>query len=329
MNNESKDTIQKTNEKDPSLKEGLTATPQKTETSGTEPGFLSRHKALMIFCIVVVIVLPLSGYGIYSYNEIKSQEHQENLDLAVLCEENYNIEDYQLFLKKYPESIHFKEVETRMHALNEMAASWDIIKDSKKKEDFVNFKQQYSDSHYNRLCDVKLDSIDWSSAREVNTPDGYQAYISKNPNGLYVSEAIIAKGEVVYMNLTENEVNNIREVCTHFFNAINVSNLDSTSLLLAPEIDEFMELKAPAPIEVMQWMEERKNNATLGTYVITDSISSQRSFSAEKGISYISNINIEKITYDSNGEEQKEPLIAVVKQNRRFQIYSFEVKTYH
>ena len=329
MNNENQDIIQKTNEKDPSLKEGLAATPQKTETSGTEPGFLSRHKALMIFCIVIVIVLPLSGYGIYTYNEMKAQEHQENLDLAVLCEENYNIEDYQHFLKKYPESTHFKEVETRMHTLNEMAASWDIIKDSQKQEDFVNFKQQYSDTHYNRLCDVKLDSIDWSSARKLNTPDGYQAYISKNPNGLYVSEAIIAKGEVGYMNLTENEVNNIREVCTHFFNAINVNNLDSTSLLLASEIDEFMELKSPAPIEVMQWMEERKNNAVLGTYVIKDSIVSQRSFSEEKGISYISQVSLEKVTSGSNGEEKKEPLIAVVKQNRRFQIYSFEVKTYN
>ena len=323
MNNENKENIQPTDEKDNLLKKGLAT--ESTNSDNAPKKF--KHKKLIIGFVALAIGLPLLTYGTIQYNEKKDQERQEALDLAVLCEENYNIEDYQLFLEKYPESKHFQEVSSKMTKLSNMAVSWDLIKDSKKEADFIDFKNKFSDSHYNRLCNVKLDSIDWSAARKSNTPDSYQAYISKNPNGLYVSEAIIAKGEVGYMNLTENEINNIREVCSHFFAAINVNNLDSTSLLLASEIEEFMELKSPAPIDVMQWMENRKNDADLGTYVIKDSITSQRSFSAEKGISYISNVNIEKITLNSNGEEQKEALTAIVKQNRKFQIYSLAVKT--
>ena len=60
-----------------------------------------------IYILLAIILLILAAYGWKFYSDIKAAAHQEELDYAVLTEENYNIEDFQIFLKKYPQSEHF------------------------------------------------------------------------------------------------------------------------------------------------------------------------------------------------------------------------------
>ena len=279
-----------------------------------------------IYPTLFVLLIPIIAFGAKKYNDMKEEEHQENLDYAVLCEENYNVTDYQSFLEKYPESKYNIEVEKRLNELQTMAMEWEAIKDSKNTEDFINFRQQNNDEHYNRLCDLKLDSMEWSNAKSANTPDAYQAYINQHPNGTYVSEAIIAKGEVGYMNLTENELTYIHETCNQLFSALGVNNADSVISLLDLDLEEFLHLQSPVQNDVAQWIHGNKDQGTLRSYIITDSIKSQRAFNSERGIGYVSNFSVEQISTDAQGIETKEPLIATVKQNRKFKIYSLTLK---
>ena len=279
-----------------------------------------------IYPAIVVILIPVIAFGAKKYSDMKEKEHQENLDFAVLCEENYNITDYQFFLEKYPESKYNTEVEKRLNELQTMAMGWEAIKDSKKLEDFLNFKQQNNDEHYNRLCNLKLDSIEWSNAKSANTPDAYQAYINQHPNGTYVSEAIIAKGEVGYMNLTENELTYIHETCNQLCSALGVNNADSVASLLDLDLEEFLHLQSPTLNDVTQWIHGNEDQGTLKSYIISDSIKSQRAFNSERGISYVSNFYVEQISTDAQGVETRTPLTATVKQNRNFKIFSLTLK---
>lgn len=97
-----------------------------------------------------------------------------------ILENNDNPQDYQDFLEKYPNSEHADEVRQRLTKLEEMLAKWNTIALSDNVNDFINFKNTYSDIQYGRLCDIKIDSLDFIIAQKQGTPEAYQHYLDSH-----------------------------------------------------------------------------------------------------------------------------------------------------
>lgn len=184
-----------------------------------------KSKAPLIITIIVVVLLLIGG-GVYFYVS-NNAAHEEEMAYEVL-ENNNNPQDYEDFLQNYPNSEHADEVRSRLQKLQDMLSKWNSIALSDDVNDFVNFKEQFTDPQYSRLCDIKIDSLDFITAQRVNTPEAFQRYLDNHPDGRYVSEASVAQGSLREQEVTETDREQITEVLTDFFNGF--ANRDESKI---------------------------------------------------------------------------------------------------
>ena len=184
-----------------------------------------KSKAPLIITIIVVVLLLIGG-GVYFYVS-NNAAHEEEMAYEVL-ENNNNPQDYEDFLQNYPNSKHADEVRSRLQKLQDMLSKWNSIALSDDVNDFVNFKEQFTDPQYSRLCDIKIDSLDFITAQRVNTPEAFQRYLDNHPDGRYASEASVAQGSLREQEVTETDREQITEVLTDFFNGF--ANRDESKI---------------------------------------------------------------------------------------------------
>lgn len=168
-----------------------------------------------LYVIIAIIVVLLIGGGIYLYNS-HTEAAEEEMAYEVL-ENNDNPEDYHDFLNKYPNSVHADEVRERLAKLEEMIQKWNSIALSENVNDFINFKNTYSDAQYGRYCDIKIDSLDFINAQKIGTSEAYQHYLDAHPDGRYASEASIAQGSLHEQEITTEEQVAVSNVLNDFF----------------------------------------------------------------------------------------------------------------
>lgn len=184
-----------------------------------------KSKTPLIITIIVVVLLLIGG-GVYFYVS-NNAAHEEEMAYEVL-ENNNNPQDYEDFLQNYPNSEHADEVRSRLQKLQDMLSKWNSIALSDDVNDFVNFKEQFTDPQYYRLCDIKIDSLDFITAQRVNTPEAFQRYLDNHPDGRYASEASVAQGSLREQEVTETDREQITEVLTDFFNGF--ANRDESKI---------------------------------------------------------------------------------------------------
>lgn len=184
-----------------------------------------KSKTPLIITIIVVVLLLIGG-GVYFYVS-NNAAHEEEMAYEVL-ENNNNPQDYEDFLQNYPNSEHADEVRSRLQKLQDMLSKWNSIALSDDVNDFVNFKEQFTDPQYCRLCDIKIDSLDFITAQRVNTPEAFQRYLDNHPDGRYASEASVAQGSLREQEVTETDREQITEVLTDFFNGF--ANRDESKI---------------------------------------------------------------------------------------------------
>ena len=266
----------------------------------------------------------MATYAWVFYSDIKAAEHQEELDYAVLTEENYIIEDFQIFLKKYPQSIHFREVEQRLRLLENLATDWENIRDSKNVNQFVNFKNKYNDSHYSRLCNLKIDSLDWKAAKDLNTADAYKGYIDRHPEGIFIAEAV--NGHYESNKVSQQEENNIFEVCKQFFSAIETNDADAICNFLAPEIEHFVNMKFASKADILYWATQEHNAHELLSFLVKRDFKITKETNAEDIHIYTSTFTLDQFTTDKEGNKNIETLKAIAKLNKDYQICSLSLQ---
>lgn len=101
-----------------------------------------KSKTPLIITIIVVVLLLIGG-GVYFYVS-NNAAHEEEMAYEVL-ENNNNPQDYEDFLQNYPNSEHADEVRSRLQKLQDMLSKWNSIALSDDVNDFVNFKEQFTD----------------------------------------------------------------------------------------------------------------------------------------------------------------------------------------
>lgn len=187
------------------------ATPQAQPQKGKS------KKGLAIAAVVAAIVVVI-GAGIAFFVASSNKEQSEEMAYAVL-ENNDNPQDYRDFLANFPESEHAAEVRTRLAKLEEMMQAWNNIALSDNAQDFIKFKATYSDAQYGRLCDIKIDSLDWITAQNAGTQEAFQRYLDAHPDGRYASEASVSQGNLKSQEVSAEETAEVNSVCSDFFSA--------------------------------------------------------------------------------------------------------------
>ena len=209
-----------------------------TYGAGEMPPPIPPKKHTWVYILVVGIILAaIVGLGAVYYFYQSSQSEDK---AYVMLEGNENVQDYEDYLKNYPNGPHAEEVRQRLEELKTMYADWTRIQNSEYATDFERFKESHPTSILVKQADMKIDSLDWVTAQKLNTPEAMEEYLDKHPEGRYISEAGIAQNELANTQVSDAERQGISESLNGFFQAF--ANNDEASLFtyITPTMTQFL-----------------------------------------------------------------------------------------
>ena len=247
--------------------------------SGEMPPPIPPKKHTWVYVLVVGIILAaIVGLGAVYYFYQSSQSEDK---AYVMLEGNENVQDYEDYLKNYPNGPHAEEVRQRLEELKTMYADWTRIQNSEFATDFERFKESHPTSTLVKQADMKIDSLDWVTAQKLNTPEAMEEYLDKHPEGRYISEAGIAQNELANTQVSDAERQGISESLNGFFQAF--ANNDEASLFtyITPTMTQFLSKRNATKADVGNivkntYSEDIENCSFVLTndYQITKSVSS-------------------------------------------------------
>lgn len=209
-----------------------------TYGAGEMPPPIPPKKHTWVYILVVGIILAaIVGLGAVYYFYQSSQSEDK---AYVMLEGNENVQDYEDYLKNFPNGPHAEEVRQRLEELKTMYADWTRIQNSEYATDFERFKESHPTSTLVKQADMKIDSLDWVTAQKLNTPEAMEEYLNKHPEGRYISEAGIAQNELANTQVSDAERQGISESLNGFFQAF--ANNDEASLFtyITPTMTQFL-----------------------------------------------------------------------------------------
>lgn len=209
-----------------------------TYDAGEMPPPIPPKKHTWVYILVVGIILAaIVGLGAVYYFYQSSQSEDK---AYVMLEGNENVQDYEDYLKNFPNGPHAEEVRQRLEELKTMYADWTRIQNSEYATDFERFKESHPTSTLVKQADMKIDSLDWVTAQKLNTPEAMEEYLDKHPEGRYISEAGIAQNELANTQVSDAERQGISESLNGFFQAF--ANNDEASLFtyITPTMTQFL-----------------------------------------------------------------------------------------
>ena len=209
-----------------------------TYGAGEMPPPIPPKKHTWLYILVVGIILAaIVGLGAVYYFYQSSQSEDK---AYVMLEGNENVQDYEDYLKNFPNGPHAEEVRQRLEELKTMYADWTRIQNSEYATDFERFKESHPTSTLVKQADMKIDSLDWVTAQKLNTPEAMEEYLDKHPEGRYISEAGIAQNELANTQVSDAERQGISESLNGFFQAF--ANNDEASLFtyITPTMTQFL-----------------------------------------------------------------------------------------
>lgn len=231
----SNDSAQPSNVADGQQPTNGTAAQDMAQAPALQPKNNKKRNWIIAMIVILLLIIGGASYYIISSNAAS----QEEMAYEVL-ENNDNPQDYRDFLEKYPNSEHANEVRQRLNTLEAMLSKWQSISLSDNVNDFINFKNTYSDIQYGRLCDIKIDSLDYITAQKLGTPEAFQRYLDAHPDGRYASEASIAQGTLRDQEVSDDERIQIMNIVTDFYNGFAAQDESKICTNIASTMKTFL-----------------------------------------------------------------------------------------
>ena len=214
---------------------------------GGQPPVRKKRNPWIYVIIALCILIPAAvagGFYFYLNQQVSEQEAYE------LLNNNETIEDYENYLNRYPSSHHADEVRERLQKLRTMYGDWQRIANSSYASDFERFRENYPQSLLVKQCELKIDSLDWETAKKLNTPEALADYMEKHPDGRYAQDASQVQNTLEKSIVTPEERSQISSALHGFFRAFGENDNASLFTYITPTMTQFLSKKNATKADV-------------------------------------------------------------------------------
>ena len=214
---------------------------------GGQPPVRKKRNPWIYVIIALCILIPAAvagGFYFYLNQQVSEQEAYE------LLNNNETIEDYENYLNRYPSSHHADEVRERLQKLRTMYVDWQRIANSSYASDFERFRENYPQSLLVKQCELKIDSLDWETAKKLNTPEALADYMEKHPDGRYAQDASQVQNTLEKSIVTPEERSQISSAFHGFFQAFGENDNASLFTYITPTMTQFLSKKNATKADV-------------------------------------------------------------------------------
>ena len=214
---------------------------------GGQPPVRKKRNPWIYVIIALCILIPAAVAGGFYFYVNQQVSEQEAYDLL---NNNETIEDYENYLNRYPSSHHADEVRERLQKLRTMYGDWQRIANSSYASDFERFRQNYPQSLLVKQCELKIDSLDWETAKKLNTPEALADYMEKHPDGRYAQDASQVQNTLEKSIVTPEERSQISSAFHGFFQAFGENDNASLFTYITPTMTQFLSKKNATKADV-------------------------------------------------------------------------------
>lgn len=214
---------------------------------GGQPPVPKKRNPWIYVIIALCILIPAAVAGGFYFYVNQQESEQEAYELL---NNNETIEDYENYLNRYPNSHHADEVRERLNKLRTMYGDWQRIANSSYASDFERFRQNYPQSLLVKQCELKIDSLDWETAKKLNTPEALADYMEKHPDGRYAQDASQVQNTLEKTIVTPEERSQISSAFHGFFQAFGENDNASLFTYITPTMTQFLSKKNATKADV-------------------------------------------------------------------------------
>ena len=214
---------------------------------GGQPPVPKKRNPWIYVIIALCILIPAAVAGGFYFYVNQQESEQEAYELL---NNNETIEDYENYLNRYPNSHHADEVRERLNKLRTMYGDWQRIANSSYASDFERFRENYPQSLLVKQCELKIDSLDWETAKKLNTPEALADYMEKHPDGRYAQDASQVQNTLEKSIVTPEERSQISSAFHGFFQAFGENDNASLFTYITPTMTQFLSKKNATKADV-------------------------------------------------------------------------------
>ena len=196
------------------------------------------HLATVIISILLAIIVA-GAIGFWLYVKHDQERDAEERAYTALTS-SYDSADYADFLDRFPNSSYRSDVRMRLRKLEAMERDWAEIRNSTSPNDFAHFKNKYTNPLYDRLCDAKIDSLDWITAQQQGNGAAISRYMRLHPDGKYLAEATEAHEQYSKNEPTASEKESVIATIHQFFNVFGNNNAEGIASLIPSLMNRFL-----------------------------------------------------------------------------------------
>ncbi len=207
------------------------ATPIKPPTSGSRttpppPPPTEKNKTtkkIVLFSFIFALIVCGGVY--YLYSSANSEKEKEAYEYAMQSNDPSVL---QSFLDNYKDAdqAHIDSIRAHLNALMLSDSDWTNAVVSGSKTAIEEYLLKYPDSPHKQEAYNKIDSIDWQTAKNTDTAEGYQTYLDAHVDGNFISEAENAMKKAKSRDLQPEEKDMVSGLFRKFFQSINSRNED-------------------------------------------------------------------------------------------------------
>mgnify|MGYP007078002594 FL=1 len=283
------------------LQEDVTPSTSQPEENPTSLQPKPKNRKPLVITLIVVAIILIAGGGYFIYH---STQTDEEYTAYSILENNDNPQDYEDYLANFPNGEHADEVRERLAQLQAMLQEWNNIALSDNVEDFRTSKSRYSDPQYTRLCDIKIDSLDWISAQRTGTAEAYQLYLDQHPDGQYSSEASIAQGRLRDCEISSADRDQIMRIVSEFFKGFEMRDETLITSNITSSMTTFLHSTNVTKAEVMNTINSMFNEHIQGcSFVVNRDINVQRTNPSDPNSGFTATFTVDQhIQRDNEGK---------------------------
>ena len=183
----------------------------------------------LLFSVVAFLVVVAVAFVAIKTHQRSVQLEQRAFDRLSGCT---NPDVYEDYILRFPDGEHIaqaKELYKQLLAQNEAYARQTA---NGTKAELLEFIKKNPDSPYCKVCQNRIDTIDWEAAISQNTLEAYTLYLEQHPEGHFVSVANESRTRLGRMQVTEEERNKLHGSLDAFLSALTSND--------AGRIDHFL-----------------------------------------------------------------------------------------
>lgn len=183
-------------------------------------------KWLVALIILAVVLVAGATGGVLYRNALMEQKAFDAL------QGSSNLQLYENYMVKYPDGRHIEEVKKLYAAVKQNYELFYTEVYNSGRKALVDYMNQNPESPYIKICEQRLDSIDWKEAVEENTVEAYEKYLTIHQDGLFYDDALDAKIIAARMQISDEDRNLVRGALENFLLAMASGDPQRVDLLM-------------------------------------------------------------------------------------------------